>query len=104
MYKNNAIDTILNNIPAFFVASFMGIGVNYLSYLVIQYTSSLTMKILGTVRNIILIFYGVLVHGEVRNFSKETSNLPILTKSNCIDHYPKWVSGLFRGVDGLRGL
>lgn len=59
------MSTILNNIPAFFVASFMGIGVNYLSYLVIQYTSSLTMKILGTVRNIILIFYGVLIHGEV---------------------------------------
>ncbi len=65
MYRNNASEIILNNIPAFFVASFMGIGVNYLSYLVIQYTSSLTMKILGTVRNIILIFYGVLVHGEV---------------------------------------
>lgn len=65
MYQNDALTTILNNIPAFFVASFMGIGVNYLSSLVIQYTSSLTMKILGTVRNIILIFYGVIVHGEV---------------------------------------
>eukprot|EP00597_Dinobryon_sp_UTEXLB2267_P004860 CAMPEP_0170076850 /NCGR_PEP_ID=MMETSP0019_2-20121128/13776_1 /TAXON_ID=98059 /ORGANISM="Dinobryon sp., Strain UTEXLB2267" /LENGTH=291 /DNA_ID=CAMNT_0010288809 /DNA_START=159 /DNA_END=1034 /DNA_ORIENTATION=- len=65
MYKDNALAIIVNNIPAFFVASFMGIGVNYLSYLVIQYTSSLTMKILGTVRNIILIFYGVLMHGEV---------------------------------------
>jgi len=65
MYKDNALAIILDNIPAFFVASFMGIGVNYLSYLVIQYTSSLTMKILGTVRNIILIFYGVFMHGEV---------------------------------------
>lgn len=104
MYKNNAIDTILNNIPAFFIASFMGIGVNYMSYLVIQYTSSLTMKILGTVRNIILIFYGVLVHGEVGSFSYESSNVAIITESNCIDHYPKRISGLFCGIDGLRWL
>jgi hypothetical protein len=47
MLKKNAFLIIYNNLPAFFVASFMGIGVNYLSYLVIQYTSSLTMKILG---------------------------------------------------------
>lgn len=67
MYKDDAITIIYNNIPAFFIASFMGIGVNYLSYLVIQYTSSLTMKILGTVRNIIIIFVGVLFYGEIVN-------------------------------------
>jgi drug/metabolite transporter (DMT)-like permease len=65
MYNDNAITIIANNIPAFFIASFMGIGVNYLSYLVIQYTSSLTMKILGTIRNIIIIFVGVLFYGEI---------------------------------------
>lgn len=65
MYNDDAITIIANNIPAFFIASFMGIGVNYLSYLVIQYTSSLTMKILGTVRNIIIIFVGVLFYGEI---------------------------------------
>ena len=46
MIKNNAFTIVGDNIGLFFVASFMGIAVNFLSYLVIQSTSSLTMKVL----------------------------------------------------------
>ncbi len=42
----------------------MGLGVNYLSNIVIQLTSSLTMKVLGTLRNIFTIFLGVLFYSE----------------------------------------
>jgi drug/metabolite transporter (DMT)-like permease len=65
MYANGAFYIIANNWLSFFFASFMGIGVNYLSYLVIQYTSSLTMKILSAVRNILLVFVGILFYNEV---------------------------------------
>jgi hypothetical protein len=65
MYEKNALGTITSNIPIFIIASFMGIGVNYLSYLVIQSTSSLTMKILGTARNVMVIIIGVLFYAEV---------------------------------------
>eukprot|EP01034_Spumella_vulgaris_P031426 gene31426-38813_t len=65
MYEKDAFGIITNNIPIFIIASFMGIGVNYLSYLVIQSTSSLTMKILGTARNVMVIIIGVLFYAEV---------------------------------------
>lgn len=64
MVENNAFDTIANNKVLFVLASIMGIGVNFLSYLVIQYTSSLTMKILGTARNIVTIMVGVVFYKE----------------------------------------
>ena len=43
----------------------MGLCVNFMSYLVIQVTSSLTMKVLGSVRNIFTIAMGVIVWGDV---------------------------------------
>jgi multidrug transporter EmrE-like cation transporter len=64
MIEKNAFKIILDNIGLFLVASFMGIGVNFLSYLVIQSTSSLTMKILGSVRSVGLIYIGILFYGE----------------------------------------
>ena len=45
MVEKNAFDTMAKNPILFLAASFMGLGVNYLSYLVIQVTSSLTMKV-----------------------------------------------------------
>ena len=65
MVEKNAFMTIYNNPVIFLSASIMGLGVNYLSYLVIQATSSLTMKVLSTVRNIGIIFIGVAAYGEV---------------------------------------
>lgn len=65
MISANAFNIIFDNPVIFLSASFMGLGVNYLSYLVIQYTSSLTMKVLSTIRNIGIIFIGVALYGEV---------------------------------------
>eukprot|EP01038_Epipyxis_sp_PR26KG_P014478 gene14478-19434_t len=70
MVEKNAFSIILNNPLTFLATSFMGIGVNFLSYLVIQYTSSLTMKVLGTVRNIFVIIIGVLAYKEVISFNE----------------------------------
>ena len=39
----------------------MGIGVNFISALVIQYTSSLTMKILNIGRNVMTIIIGIML-------------------------------------------
>ena len=65
MVEKNAWQIMYSNPILFLSASFMGLGVNYLSYLVIQATSSLTMKVLSTIRNIGIIFIGVFVYGEV---------------------------------------
>jgi uncharacterized membrane protein len=64
MRKNGAINIILSNPLLFLAASSMGLAVNFLSYLVIQATSSLTMKVLGTLRNILTIFLGVMFYSE----------------------------------------
>lgn len=68
MLQNGAFLIMADNIGLFLVASFMGIGVNFISYYVIQSTSSLTMKILGTLRNIVMVIVGVMLYAEVITF------------------------------------
>lgn len=68
MIEKNAFAIVYEHIWMFVIASVMGIGVNFITYFVIQYTSSLTMKILGTVRNILLIVVGVFIYQEVITF------------------------------------
>eukprot|EP01035_Chromulina_nebulosa_P021426 gene21426-27754_t len=46
------------------LSSCLGLAVNYLSYYVIQETNSLTLKVLGTFRNVFLIFVGVFLYNE----------------------------------------
>ena len=65
MYEEDAFSIIKANPLAFLAASSLGLGINFLTYYVIQATSSLTMKILGGVRNIGTIFVGVFRYGEV---------------------------------------
>lgn len=65
MYEEDAFSIIKENPLAFLAASSLGLGINFLTYYVIQATSSLTMKILGGVRNIGTIFVGVFRYGEV---------------------------------------
>jgi len=64
MMENNAIVIILTNPFTFLLASCMGLGINFLTYFVIQATSSLTVKVLGTARNIFTIFLGVIFYAE----------------------------------------
>ena len=65
MYEKDAFYIILSNPLIFVTASVMGLCINFLSYLVIQSTSSLTMKVLGTMRNIFTIFLGVTFYAEI---------------------------------------
>jgi uncharacterized membrane protein len=48
----------------FLLAGLLGVVVNFLTYFVIQLTSSLNVKILGTMRNILLIVISVVFYGE----------------------------------------
>jgi hypothetical protein len=65
MMQGRAIDIIKENPVAFLCASTMGLCINFLSYVVIQMTSSLTMKVLGSVRNIFTIVLGVMLWGDI---------------------------------------
>lgn len=65
MYEKKAWLIIYENPLMFLCASSLGLGVNFLSYFVIQATSSLTIKILGGVRNIVTIAAGVMRYGEM---------------------------------------
>jgi drug/metabolite transporter (DMT)-like permease len=70
MIECNAFVIVINNPRYFIAASFMGIGVSFITFFVIQATSSLTMKILGTLRNIAMVVVGVLLYGEQISLSQ----------------------------------
>merc|ERR1719210_541089 len=56
----------LQNPVAFCSAAALGISINFVSLLVMQLTSALTMKILNTARSVGLVIVGVMCYGEVR--------------------------------------
>jgi drug/metabolite transporter (DMT)-like permease len=70
MIETNAFSILIKNPGAFLVASSMGLCVNFLSYLVIQATSSLTMKVLGIVRSIATIMLGAFIYHETISFNE----------------------------------
>ena len=64
MMADEAFSVMAANPSAFVVASCLGLAVNFLAYLVIQATSSLTIKVLGVARTVLTIVVGVLLWDE----------------------------------------
>lgn len=64
MLAADAFGIMLAHPMPFIMASMLGLGINFLSFLVIQVTSSLTMKVLGTARNVCTILLGIVFFGE----------------------------------------
>lgn len=55
----------LDNPVTFVSAAVLGVAINFISFLVMQLTSALTMKILNTARSVGLVVVGVVFYGEV---------------------------------------
>lgn len=65
MVSNGHLQIIADNVPTFLLAGFLGLAINHASFLVIQATSGVTIKVLGMVRNAFLVLFTVFVQGEV---------------------------------------
>ncbi|GFR40576.1 hypothetical protein Agub_g1156 [Astrephomene gubernaculifera] len=65
MMAEGALKVVFANPWSFFCASMMGFTVNLLAYFTIKVASSLTLKVLGTVKNTLLVVCGMLFFGEV---------------------------------------
>ncbi len=63
--STGGFDIITANMPLFMLAACMGFGVNVLAYATIKLASSLTLKVLGTVKNALLILAAVALFGDV---------------------------------------
>ena len=72
----------------FLAAATLGLVINFLTFLVIQVTSSLTLKILGMVRNVALVGVGVLAYQEVVPF-KEAVGFSVSLVGLCGYYYFK---------------
>lgn len=56
MHQNGAFAEMMAHPALFFFAGTLGVGVIFLCYLVVQQMSSVTLKVLGTVRNAMLVY------------------------------------------------
>ncbi|KAL3152679.1 hypothetical protein ABBQ38_012274 [Trebouxia sp. C0009 RCD-2024] len=65
MSANNALQLIANKPFLYFAAAAMGFCVNLLAYMVIQTASSLTLKVLGTIKNAIVVWIGIIFLQEL---------------------------------------
>lgn len=65
MRDNNALQLIFNKPLVYFAAAAMGFCVNLLAYMVIQTASSLTLKVLGTIKNAIVVWIGIIFLQEL---------------------------------------
>ena len=65
MAKEGALDLMRQKPLLYFSAAAMGFLVNSLAYVVIQTANSLTLKVLGTVKNAMVVWIGVVFIGDV---------------------------------------
>lgn len=70
MIQKKGFHVMYEQFGVFVIAASLGIVVNYLSYFVIQLTSSLNLKILGMFRNIVLIIVSIFVYHEQVTFNE----------------------------------
>ncbi|KAJ9445754.1 putative sugar phosphate/phosphate translocator [Diplonema papillatum] len=64
MYQHDADVIMAANPISFLLAASLGLGVNFLTYTVIQATSGTMLKVLGTLRNIIIVVIGAMFFHE----------------------------------------
>lgn len=65
MLRNNAWEQVAAHPCLFLAAGTLGVGVHFLSFLVVRITSSVTLKTLGTARNALLVLASVSLFGEI---------------------------------------
>jgi len=63
--EEGKLDMVHANAHLFVMSAVMGLLVNYASFLVVKTTSSVTLKILGSLRNVGLVMFQVIFAGEV---------------------------------------
>eukprot|EP01063_Lacrimia_lanifica_P001888 TRINITY_DN10987_c0_g1_i1.p1 TRINITY_DN10987_c0_g1~~TRINITY_DN10987_c0_g1_i1.p1 ORF type:complete len:300 (+),score=103.05 TRINITY_DN10987_c0_g1_i1:135-1034(+) len=64
LMENGDMGTVFLNPVAFFCAATLGLAVNYLTFAVIQLSSSTMLKVLGTVRNVVAVIGGAVFFHE----------------------------------------
>lgn len=65
MAEEGALNLIAAKPLLYLSAAAMGFGVNSLAYIVIQLASSLTLKVLGTVKNALVVWMGIIFLAEL---------------------------------------
>lgn len=65
MLEKGAFSQIGSHPGLFVVAGTLGLGVQFMTFLVVQATNSVTLKVIGTARNAFLVVASVYLFGEV---------------------------------------
>ena len=79
MRDNNALQLVLNKPLVYLAAAAMGFCVNLLAYMVIQTASSLTLKVLGTIKNAIVVWIGIIFLQELVTKVQVSRALPVVS-------------------------
>ena len=89
MARENALQLIVDKPFLYALAAAMGFMVNLLAYVVIQTSSSLTLKVLGTVKNALVVWIGVVFLGDIitgLQVGLFENTLMVTTPLHCLIH------------------